>query len=111
MPVLLAGDALDRGKQVCTNIFTSSIHNFVSDNRKRQCIGSKKSLTMASLNVNGHRNNPAEVKAPMNDMRIDILALNETKLDSSFNHDSTEIAGYNQQWTDKSCFGSGVSFM
>ena len=45
----------------------------------------------------------------MNDMGIDILALNETKLDSSYNHDFTEIAGYSQKRLDRSCFGWGVS--
>ena len=111
MPVLLDGDALDRGEQVGANILTFSTHNFVSNNKKLQCIGSKKGLPMASLNVNGPRNSLDEVKIPINDIRIDILALNETKLDNSFTHDSTEIAGYNQQWTDRSCFGGGFSFM
>ena len=64
---------------------------------------------MASLNVNGFRSNPDEFKVLMNEMDIDLLALNETKLDSSFSNDSTEIAGYNQQRLDRSCFGRGVS--
>ena len=45
----------------------------------------------------------------MNDMGIDISALNETKLDSSYDHDFTEIAGYSQKRLDRSCFGGGVS--
>ena len=84
----------------CYNCNYASTHNFVSNNRRLQCIGSRKGLTLASLNVNGLRNNLDEVKVLMNAMKIDILALNETKLDSSFNHDSTEIAGYNQQRLD-----------
>ena len=45
----------------------------------------------------------------MNDMGIDILALNETKLDSSIDQNITEIAGYNQQRLDRSRFRGGVS--
>ena len=36
------------------------------------------------------------MKVLMNGMKMDLLALIETKLDSSFNHDSAAIAGYNQ---------------
>ena len=64
---------------------------------------------MTSLNVNGLKNNLDEVKVLMNNMGIDILALNETKLDSSNNHDFIEIAGYSQKRLDRSCFGGGVS--
>ena len=38
---------------------------------------------MVSLNVNGLRSHLDEIKVLMHDMKIDILALNETKLDSS----------------------------
>ena len=64
---------------------------------------------MASLYVNRLRNNHDEVKVLMNDMGIDTLALNETKLDSSYDHDFTEIAGYIQKRLDRSSFGAGVS--
>ena len=71
-------------EMVGVNILTSFTHTFVSDCRKFQCIGSKKWLAMASLNVNGLRNDLDEVKVLINDMRIDFLAQNETQLDSSF---------------------------
>ena len=66
---------------------------------------------MASLNVNGLRGHLDQVKILMNDMGIDILALNETKLDSSINQNITEIAGYNRQRLDRSRFGRGVSIL
>ena len=64
---------------------------------------------MISLSGNGLRNNLDEVEVLMNDMGIDILALNETKLDRLFKHNFTEIAVCNQQRLDRSCFGVGVS--
>ena len=64
---------------------------------------------MASLNVTGLRGHLDQVKILMNDMGIDILVLNETKLDSSIDQNITEIAGYNQQRLDRSRFGGGVS--
>ena len=50
----------------------SSTQDFISDNRKLQRIGYKKGLTMASLNVNGLRNNLDEVKILMTDLGIAI---------------------------------------
>ena len=64
---------------------------------------------MASLNVNGLRGHLDQVKILINDMGIDILALNETTLGCSIDQNITEIAGYNQQRLDKSRFGGGVT--
>ena len=49
---------------------------------------------MASLNGNGLRSHIDEIKLLLNDLEINILALNETKLDESINRQITEIAGF-----------------
>lgn len=49
---------------------------------------------MASLNINGLRSHLDDLKVVMNDLEVDILALNETKLDSSIGQQITDIAGY-----------------
>ena len=64
---------------------------------------------MASLNVNALRSHKDEVKLLRSDLRIDILALHETKLDRSINQHIIEIAGHSQQHPDRYCFGGGVS--
>ena len=64
---------------------------------------------MASLNVNGLRTRLDELKLLINDLNIDILALNETKLDSSLHQQTTEISGYSQQHLGRSRFGVCVS--
>ena len=81
----------------------------VVNNKYHQRIGSKKGLKVASLNVNGLRFHSDELELLMNNLDIDILALNETKLDSSMHQQITEISGYSQQRLDRSCFGGGVS--
>ena len=57
---------------------------------------------MATLNINGHRSHNDEIKLLLNDLEINIIALNETKLDDSINHQVTEIAGFKQMQLDRS---------
>ena len=64
---------------------------------------------MASLNIDGLRTHQDELKLLMNDLDIDILALNETKLDSSMHQQITEISDYSLLRLDRSRFGGGVS--
>ena len=64
---------------------------------------------MASLNVNGLRSHLDEVKILVNSMGLDILALNETKLDYSIEHQITDINGYKQLRLDRSRCGGGIS--
>ena len=73
----------------------------------RQHLGSKKGLAVASLNINGLRSHIDEIELLLNDLDIDILALNETKLDDSINRQITEIA--KQVRLDRSRQGGGVS--
>ena len=64
---------------------------------------------MASLNVNGLRSHLDEVKILVNSMGLDILALNETKLDYSIEHQITDITWYKQLRLDRSRCGGGIS--
>ena len=92
---------------VSTPMFVT--HCCVANSKYHQSTVSRKSLTLASLNVDGPRGYLDEIKVLMNDMKIDILALNETKLDSSINQQITDISGYSQQRLDRSRFGGGIS--
>ena len=64
---------------------------------------------IASLNVNGLRSHLDEVQLLLNNLGIQILALNETKLDSSIAKELTNISGYQQIRLDRTCNGGGVS--
>ena len=59
--------------------------------------------------VNGLRSHLDEVKVLVNNMGIDVLALNETKLDHSITQQITEITGYKQLRLDRSRSGGGIS--
>ena len=49
----------------------------------RQHLGFKKGMAIASLNINGLRSHFDEIELLLDDQGINILALNETKLDAS----------------------------
>ena len=59
-----------------------------------QHLGFKKGMLTPSLNVNGLRSHLDEVRLVLNNLGIQILALNETKLDSSIAKELTDISGY-----------------
>ena len=66
----------------------ADLHYYYLHNNKiepwcRQYLRSKKGLVMASLNINGLRSHIDEIKLLLDQLEIDILALNETKLDNS----------------------------
>ena len=72
-------------------------------------LGFQRGMAIASLNFNGLRSHHDEIKLLLNDKGIQILVLNETKLDGSLPIDLTEISGYQQQRLDRTCNGGGVS--
>ena len=74
-----------------------------------QHLGFQRGMAIASLNINGLRYHHDEIKFLLNDKRIHILALNETKLDGSIPKELTEISGYQQLRLDRTCNGGGVS--
>ena len=74
-----------------------------------QHLGFKKGMVISSLNVNGLRSHLDEVQLLLNNLGVQILALNETKLDSSIAKELTNISGYQQVRLDRTCNGGGVS--
>ena len=66
-------------------------------------------MAIASLNINGLRSHLDEVQLMMKRLGIHILALNETKLDSSIPKELTKVSGYQQMRLDRTCHGGGIS--
>ena len=66
-------------------------------------------MAIASLNVNGLRRHFDEVQCMLVDLDINILALNETKLDGMYPNELTNIPGYQHVRHDRSCRGGGIS--
>ena len=66
-------------------------------------------MSIASLNINGLRSHLDEIQLTMKRLGIHILALNETKLDSSIPKELTKISGYQQMRRDRTCHGGGIS--
>ena len=69
----------------------------------------RKGMAIASLNINGLRSHLDEVQLMMKRLGIHILALNETKLDSSIPKELTKVSGYQQMRLDRTCHGGGIS--
>ena len=74
-----------------------------------QHLGFEKSMTIASLNVNGLRRHFDEIQDILPSLGIHILALNETKLDQKHSEVLTDITWYQQVCLDRTCNGGGVS--
>ena len=103
------GDEQVRGEKADVSTPRLATHGCEIESKCHQRTVSRKGLKMASLNINGLRSHLDEIKVLMHDMKIDILALNETKLDSSIDQQITHISGYSQQRLDRSRFGGGIS--
>ena len=97
--------------------FASSIisnHNFVTSSDGRtdaphQRLGFKKGMAIASLNVNGIRVHFDEINFLLIQLRIDILALNEIKIDPLYPTVLICIPGYEQARLERSSHGGGVA--
>ena len=81
----------------------------MASGRCHQHLRFKKGMAVASLNINGLRSHLDEVQLLIRDLGIQILALNETKLDLEFPKELTSVAGYQQERLDRTCNGGGVS--
>ena len=81
----------------------------VASGRCHQQLGFKKGMAIASLNINGLRSHLDEVQLLIRDLGIQILALNETKLDPEFPKELTSVSGYQQGHLERICNGGGVS--
>ena len=73
----------------------------MASGRCHQHLGFKKGMAIASLNINGLRSHLDEVQLLIRDLGIQILALNETKLDPEFPKELTGVAGYQQERMDR----------
>ena len=88
---------------------TSPSDTEASGGRCHQRLGFKKGMAIASLNINGLRSHLDKVQLLIRDLGIQILALNETKLDPESPKELTSVAGYQQERLDRTCNGGGVS--
>ncbi|XP_057316787.1 uncharacterized protein LOC130657807 [Hydractinia symbiolongicarpus] len=68
----------------------------------------KKGFKMGHLNVNGLRSKLDYIKVFLHEHKLDILALNETKIDSHVTNADITIPGYNIFCCDRNKHGGGV---
>ena len=71
--------------------------------------GSKRGLLICSLNAPSLRKHKDEIEVLMRENKIDILALNETKLNSKTEEEQVSIPGYTVLRCDRNSHGSGVA--
>ena len=76
--------------------------------RCHQHLGFKKGMAIASLNINSLCSHLDEVQILIRDLGIQIIALNETKLDPEFPKELTSVVGYQQERLDRTCNGGGI---
>ena len=67
-------------------------------------------LKIASLNINSLLKHIDELRVCVSKQQIDILAINETKLDSNIPMDLISLEGYNWLSMNRNRFGGGVGF-
>ena len=65
---------------------------------------------IASLNINSLLKHIDELRVCVSKQQIDILAINETKLDSNIPMDLISVEGYNWVSMNRNRFGGGVGF-
>ena len=70
---------------------------------------SKRGLLIFSLNAPSLRKHKDEIEVLMRENKIDILALNETKLDSKIEEEQVSIPGYTVLRCDRNSHGGGVA--
>ena len=70
---------------------------------------SKRGLKICSLNATSLRKHKDELEVLMRENKIDIIALNETKLDSKTEEEQVTIPGYTVLRCDKNSHGGGVA--
>ena len=71
----------------------------------------KRSLKIASLNINHLRAHIDELRIFLSENPVDILSINETKLDSSIKDGQVRVQGYKIKRRDRNSDGVGVFFM
>ena len=72
-------------------------------------LGFKRGLLICSLNVPSLTKHKDEIKVLVRDNKIDIFAINETKLDEKIKDERISIVGYNLLRHDRNRHGGGVA--
>ena len=75
----------------------------------RQHLDIKKGMLIASLNINGLRCHSEEIQLLLEDLRIHVMALNETKVDPEYPGELTNIPGFEHKQRKRTCRSGGVS--
>ena len=82
-----------------------------SEGKKDSCLHKIKNLRgfkIASLNINSLLRHVDELRLMLTNSKIDVFAVNESKIDSSITDNEISIPGYNMIRRDRNRFGGGV---
>ena len=71
--------------------------------------GSKRGLLICSLNAPSLRKHKDEIEVLIRENKIDIFAINETKLDSKTKDEQVSVEGYNILRCDRNSYRGGVA--
>ena len=82
----------------------------VNLNQLDTLVPNQRGLKIANLNINSLFKRTDELRINMADQIIDILGINETKLDSSVPQHLISLEGYTWVSRDRNRFGGGVGF-
>ena len=82
-----------------------------SEGNKDICLHDIKNLKgfkIASLNINSLLRHIDELRMTITNLEVDVLTINETKIDNYVTDSEIEIPGYNVIRRDRNRFGGGV---
>ena len=102
---------------VCIDIPVNSANTLLnqsnislSTEKAENLVPNIRGLKIASLNINSLLKHIDELRVCVSKQQIDILAINETKLDSNIPMDLISLEGYNWVSMNRNRFGGGVGF-
>ena len=102
---------------VCIDIPVNSANTLLnqsnislSTEKAENLVPNIRGLKIASLNINSLLKHIDELRVCVSKQQIDILAINETKLDSNIPMDLISLEGYNWVSMNRNRFGVGVGF-
>ena len=91
----------------------ASSHNDASENRHPMIVPKGRGFKMACLNITSLTKHIDELRAVLSNQCVDILAINETKLDDTISDNEITVDSYNIIRRDRTVngrFGGGVCF-
>ena len=102
------------GKDLLEDVCNCNTIDFKSNNKSALAIGSqrtrsKNGLLIASLNINGLRHQLGEINLLLWEINVDILTLNETKLNASYPEQLTATSAYEKVQQKRNSMGGGAS--